>query len=123
MNSMWVNLPVKDIQKTREFYEKLGLEVRTMEDGTMLSVTYPEGGIFMFIQEDWFETSPGYSYIGSPNETLFSVSVSNEDELDELLDLVMDAGGRVTVDPKIFRGYLGAEFDDINGFHFNVIVM
>ncbi len=87
MKSMWVNLPVKDIQATRAFYESLGLEVSEIPDRTMLSVTFPEGGIFMFIQEEWFETNPGYSYIGSPNETLFSVSVESDDELDELLDL------------------------------------
>ncbi|MGE0973919.1 VOC family protein [Staphylococcus cohnii] len=80
------------------------------------------GQIIMLIEKKQFEKVSRLSSIGN-NETLVSLSVSTKPEVDTLVSLVEQAGGKVLEIGTEHEGYYGALFSDIDGHLFNVIVM
>ncbi len=58
VNQIYVNLPVKDIQKTKEFWTRLGFEINEQfSDDKATCVVMKEDNIYaMFLVEDYFKT-------------------------------------------------------------------
>ena len=55
------------------------------------------------------------------NEIIFSLSVGSKEEVDEWVELVKKAGGKITVEPyEIGQGYTFV-FSDPDGHKFNIL--
>lgn len=57
------------------------------------------------------------------NEVLISLNVGSREEVDRLIERVEANGGCITGRPTDAYGFYGANFTDLDGHHFNVIVM
>lgn len=121
MKSFWMNLGVADLEKSAQFYEKLGFAVASF--GDVRSVTLPEGGNLILMQTKTFAQRVPFQLAEKGNEVLISLSVGSREEVDQLIERVEANGGRITGRPKDAYGFYGASFTDLDGHHFNVIVM
>jgi len=129
IKELWINLPVKDIPASREFYKKIGFklnpnhpendqmaafQVGEKEIGLML---FPEDQFKEFSNHELFDTSQG-------TNTLFSIDAESPEEVDELAEKVKAAGGTIYGEPGEKDGWMyGCGFIDPNGHRWSVLYM
>ena len=129
MKELWMNLPVKDLNRSKEFFIKIGF---SFKDGpgnneTMAPlVVGDKGTIVMLIKEDTFK---GASQNGLPDtatatEVLFSFSAESRAEVDEVAKKVIAAGGNLFAPPAEIQGWMyGCAFSDPDGHRWNALYM
>ena len=126
---LWINLPVKDIPTSREFYKKIGFklnpnhpendqmaafQVGEKEIGVML---FPEDQFKEFSNHELFDATKG-------NNTLFSIDAESPEEVDELAEKVKAAGGTIFGEPGEKDGWMyGCGFIDPDGHRWSVLYM
>lgn len=91
--------------------------------GDIRSTTLPEGGNLILMQADSFAQRLPFQVVASGKEVLISLNVASREEVDRITERVEANSGQITgclTDP---RGFYGASFTDLDGHHFNVIVM
>ncbi len=126
---IWVNLPVKDISKSKEFFTKLGFAFNTQYGNTAdsacmvigdqnLAVMLFTKAIFKtFTQNEISDTKQG-------TEVLFSFSAESREEVDEMAKKVEEAGGTIYGKPGDNQGWMyGFGFADLDGHHWNMLYM
>lgn len=74
MKSFWMNLGVADLEKSAQFYEKLGFAVASF--GDVRSVTLPEGGNLILMQTETFAQRVPFQLAEKGNEVLISLNVN-----------------------------------------------
>lgn len=126
---LWINLPVKDINVSREFFTKLGFSdnPRFANNNDMASITigtkninvmlFKEASFSGFIKNKIADTS-------QVTEVLFSFDAESRNEVDEMAKKVADAGGIVFSQPAESQGWMyGCAFTDPDGHRWNVLYM
>lgn len=96
IQSSWLNLPVKDLKASATFFENIGFTIKKNEAvlDKMRGIETADHKIIMLIEQGQFEKVAQQSDIGR-HEALVSVSVKEAAEVDDLLNLVETAGGKV----------------------------
>ncbi|MFD1864253.1 VOC family protein [Planococcus sp. FY231025] len=124
----WINLPVKDISKSKEFFKALGfrLNERFADSDTVAGVVI--GGHNSMIMLFPVETFEGFinakiADTQAGTEMLISISVEDRDEVQELIHKAANAGGIVYAEPGERNGMYGAGFCDLDGHRWNLLVM
>lgn len=126
MATLFVNLPVKDIERSKAFFTALGFDFFGMTPD-MASVVVNEGAQVMLLSE---ETFAGYASndVGDPTRSTQAILVVGLDtpaEVDELVDKAFAAGGTptgtTTPDPSTGRYQRG--FADPDGFHWEALAL
>lgn len=124
----WLNFPVKDLEKAKAFYTKIGFtpseqgnsEVSAaFKIGTkQISLMLFEAGTFAKISGNALtDTSKG-------SEILVSIDAESVEEVDTLAQKVISAGGNVFSKPQETQGWLyGFGFTDPDGHRWNAIYM
>lgn len=124
---LWLNLPVKDLQKSKEFFTKIGFkfdknptdEMAAMKIGTkQIAVMLCTESLFSgFIKGPVSDTSKG-------SEIIISFDAESREEIDELAKKVTDAGGTLFGEPAESQGWLyGFGFTDLDGHKWNGLYM
>lgn len=125
----WINLPVKDIERSKRFYSQLGFTVKPVpgnsEDSASLVLGEKEIRIMLF-EEPAFR-----SFIDSEitdtqksSEVLFSIDAGNAEEVNTLAQKVEKAGGRLYAGPGEKEGWMyGCGFADPDGHRWNILHM
>src|SRR5512133_619109 len=96
----WVNLPVKDLKRSKDFFTQLGFTFKPLpgnrEDGACLILGTKSVYVMMFEQE-MFQTftDSEITDTSQSNEVLFSIDAENTDEVNILAERVKKAGGKV----------------------------
>lgn len=121
MKSFWINLAVKDIEKAAHFYQAIGFTVTP--HGDIQSVTLPQGGNLILMEEETFKQRVPFALASQGNEVLISLNVDSREEVDGLIQRVRSEGGTITNAPTDAFGFYGASFTDLDGHHWNVILM
>ena len=120
----WLNLCVADLKQSEAFYDKIGFEIKKHAEmlDKMLGVQTADGHIIMLIEQQQFKKAANVNDTTN-NGALVSVSVSTNEEVDELLTLVDDTNGKVLQRGTKLEGYYGGLFSDPDGNRFNIIAM
>lgn len=125
---IWLNLPVKDINKTKEFFTKIGFAPQEKQPcpemcgfyvgEKQMSVMFVEEGMFkMFSQNPIADTK-------TSSEILISFDAESRDEIDETARKVFEAGGTIFSEPQEIQGWMyGFAFADLDGHRWNQIFM
>jgi predicted lactoylglutathione lyase len=123
---LFVNLPVRDLQRSIDFFTKLGFTFNpqfTDANGTCMIVS---GEAFvMLLTHSRFKdfTKNEISDKGSRTEALFAISARNREEVDEMVNLAVASGGRHAM-PSMDHGFMyGWSFYDLDGHHWEVMWM
>lgn len=126
---LWINLPVKDVKKSREFFTKIGFTQNSHfpETEQMASVFAGTRNIvIMLCAEPVFQgfTQNKLADTRQATEVLFSFDAEGREEVDELAEKVIAAGGTVWAQPGENQGWMyGFGFADLDGHRWNVLYM
>ena len=106
MHSMWLNLNVKDLDRSEQFFKSLGFEINKNPEmlDKMLGITIGQT-IVILIENNHFESVSHQDVDSSPNEVMVSLGVKENKDVDELLAKVEPAGGTIIEKPGVRQGY------------------
>jgi len=116
---IFVNLPVKDLKKTMDFFSKLGFEfnpIFTDENAACLVIS--EDIYAMLLVEKFFKSFIPDKEIcdaKSSAEALIALSTKTRQEVDELIKKAVAAGGSEYRQAQDYGWMYGRAFQDING--------
>jgi hypothetical protein len=126
---LWINLPVKDIVKSKEFFAKLGFAFNQEYGNSVRSaclIIGEEKINVMLFEEDTFKdfTKNDVPADGKTTEVLFSIDMESREAVDEIAEKVWEAGGRIFGEPAEIQGWIyGCGFADLDGHRWNVMKM
>jgi predicted lactoylglutathione lyase len=126
MKQFWINLPVKDVSKSREFFTGIGFKFSDGQGNSPHSAPLllgEKGVIVMLFDEPTFKGFIGNGPISTnATEVLLSIDAQSKEEVDELVKKVIGAGGTSTHRPSEMKGPMyGCVFTDIDGHRWNVL--
>lgn len=123
---IFLNLPVKDLKRSIEFFTKLGFSFNpqfTDETGTCMILS--EEAYVMLLTEKRFKdfTQKQLCDTRTHTEGLFALSCSSRAEVDELVNTAIAAGGKHAMDKQDHGFMYGWSFYDLDGHHWEVFWM
>jgi uncharacterized protein len=126
ITNIFVNLPVKDLNKTVEFFTKLGFAFNpqfTGENATCMIVG--ENMFVMLLVEKYFKTFTKKEITDTTKNTeaIVALSAQSKEEVDQVIKKVIDAGGSEPRDPQDYGWMYGRSFEDINGHLWEIFYM
>ncbi|MGB8163524.1 MAG: VOC family protein [Nitrososphaeraceae archaeon] len=126
ITNIFVNLPVKDLNKTVEFFTKLGFTFNpqfTDENATCMIVG--KDIFVMLLVEKFFKTftKKEISDTTKNTEAIVALSAQSREEVDQMMEKVLGAGGREPRDPQDHGWMYGRSFEDINGHLWEIFYM
>lgn len=123
---LYLNLPVLNIQKTREFWNHLGFEINEkFSDEKALCVIMKEDAIFaMLIAHEFFSTFTNRPIAdGSTTQVLIAIEMESKEQVHEVVRKALELGATRYLDP-IDEGWMFYErFVDIDGHQWEVTYM
>ena len=125
---IWINLPVKDVGKSKEFFSKIGFtKEEKHETAEMACFKVGEKNMnVLFFTEDKFKgfTKSEISDAKNGSEILISFDAESREEVDEMAKKVWEAGGRIFSEPAEIQGWMyGFAFADLDGHRWNQVFM
>ena len=129
IKDLWINLPVKDIVKSTEFFTKLGFSFNEEYGGTNDSACLVIGEKKMVILLFTEATFKNFAVnevadVKLGTEVLFSFDAESREEVDEMAIKVTAAGGTIYTQPNEDKGWIyGCGFVDLDGHRWSVLFM
>ncbi len=123
---IFVNLPAKDLNKTIDFFTKLGFTFNpqfTDENATCMIVG--EDIFVMLLVEKFFKTFTRKEICNTTKDTEVIVALSTEsrEKVDQIINKVIEAGGKESREPQDYGWMYGRGFQDIDGHLWEIIYM
>jgi predicted lactoylglutathione lyase len=123
---MFVNVAVRDLKRSMEFFSKLGFEFNPkFTDDKAACMVLSEEGYVMLLAEPFFKTFTKKEICdtSSRTEAFLGLSCSNRAEVDELVKKAVAAGGKRAMDPQDHGFMYGWSFYDLDDHHWEVFWM
>ena len=126
VSQIYVNLPVKDLTKSVEFFTKVGFEFNpqfTDENATCMVVG--ENIFVMLLVEEFFRTftKKDIADATKSTEVIVAISADSKEMVDEIVHKALEAGGKPSNEP-IDHGFMyGWSFQDIDGHLWELMYM
>jgi predicted lactoylglutathione lyase len=124
-NQIFVNLPVKDLTKTNDFFAKIGFEFNPQFSNDSSTCMVVSEHIFvMLLVEDQFKAfSKKEIPDASTREMILALSAETREQVDELADKALAAGAKPANDPQDHGFMYGRSFQDLDGHLWEVMWM
>lgn len=126
MRSIFVNLPVGDLEASKRFFGALGFEFNPQFTDERAACLVIEENIFaMLLTEEFFKTfvNGEIADAHTATETLLALSADSREEVDSLLERALAAGGSEWK-PVIEEGPMySASFQDPDGHVWEIVHM
>ena len=123
---IFVNLPVKDLPKTKDFFEKLGFKFNpqfTDETGGCMVVS-EEAYVMLLTHPKFKEFAPQtIADANKSTEVLVALSCESRGKVDEMVAKAVAGGGRTYSNPKDYGFMYGHGFQDLDGHVWEVFYM
>lgn len=123
INQIYVNLPVKDVEKTREFWTKIGFSINEqITDEKAVCVMMNDNIQIMFLQEEYFQTfSERPVPKGDTTQVLVAIGLDSREEVDRVVNAAVANGAYQHEEAQDHGWMYQNSFWDINGHGWNVI--
>ena len=125
-HKLFVNIPVRDVQRSITFFESLGFAFNTQfTDASATCMLVGEDAYFMLLDRAKFasfSTRP----IGDPNQqttAYFALGVDRRADVDAMVGKAIAAGGSHAMEPQDHGFMYGWSFYDPDGHHWEVFWM
>jgi uncharacterized protein len=123
---IFVNLPVKDLNKTVEFFTKLGFKFNpqfTDENATCMIIG--DDIFVMLLVEKFFKTFTKNEICDTSKytEVLLALSADSREKVDEMIKKAIESGGSEYREPQDHGWMYGRSFQDIDGHIWEIIYM
>jgi uncharacterized protein len=120
----WINLPVKDISRSVEFFTKLGFALE--QSGNEQAQLMIGSGNVMLFPEATFKNFTKHEITDTKQSTqvLFSIDAESREEVNELAAKAVQAGGTLFGEPAEHQGWVyGCGIADLDGHRWNIVYM
>lgn len=123
---IFVNLPVKDLERTKAFFGRLGFGFNpqfTNESGACMVIA--DGIYAMLLAEPFFQTftKKPVADASKSTEVLVCLSCESRAEVDELVRKALAAGGKAPNAPQDHGFMYGHGFEDLDGHIWELVYM
>ena len=123
---IFVNLPVEDLNKTIDFFTKLGFKFNpqfTDENATCMIVG--DDIFVMLLVEKFFKTftKKEISDTSKNTEVIVALSVEGRENVDQMINKAIEYGGKESREPQDHGWMYGRSFEDIDGHLWEIIYM
>lgn len=124
---VFINLAVKDLVKTKEFFSKLGYtynEQFTNDDAACMVIS--DDIYAMLLTEPFFKGFITKEIVDSKKatEVLICLSAESKEEVDSLVNKAVAAGGKAMPNKQEHGDFMyGWGYEDIDGHHWEVMWM
>jgi predicted lactoylglutathione lyase len=118
INKIFVNLPVKDLMRSKSFFSSLGYTFNkqfTNEDAACLVITHEIYA--MLLNEKFYQTFIRKELADSTkvNEVIVALNCDSRGEVDALLEKALKAGAKEYREPENHGWMYGRSFEDLDG--------
>ncbi|TMB32330.1 MAG: glyoxalase/bleomycin resistance/extradiol dioxygenase family protein [Deltaproteobacteria bacterium] len=123
---LFLNLAVRDLNKSMEFFSKLGFEFdRRFTDEKAACMIVSGEAFVMLLSEPFFKTFTKREICDTATHTegLFALSCASRAEVDEMVQKAVAAGGKHAADAQDHGFMYGWSFYDPDGHHWEVLWM
>lgn len=123
---IFVNLPVKDLAVSMEFFGKLGFEFNPEYTNENAACMVVSDDIFvMLLLEDFFQTftKKEVADAKSVTEVLTALSVETREAVDELLAVALEAGAAEAREAQDLGFMYSRSFEDPDGHIWEIVYM
>lgn len=120
---MFVNLPVKDLKKSIEFFTQVGFAFNpNFTDDNATCMVIGENIFAMLLVEDYFKTftPKEISDASKTSEVLIALMVESREKVDKLVDSAIAAGGTIAKDTQDLGFMYQRSFFDLDGHHWEI---
>lgn len=117
-SQIFVNLPVRDLKKTKEFFTALGFTYNPkFTDDNAACMIVDEGIYVMLLVEEFFKTFTPKEIVDArkSTEVLTAISVDKREKVDELFKRALSAGGKYVREPENYEWMYSQSFQDLDG--------
>lgn len=123
---IFVNLPIKDLNKSVAFFTKLGFSFNpqfTDENATCMIIG--EDIFIMLLVEKFFKsfTKKDVCDTSKNTEAIVALSVESREEVDQMIEKAIEAGGSEPREKQDHGWMYGRSFEDIDGHLWEVFFM
>ena len=123
---IFVNLPVKDLKRSMDFFTQLGFTFNTQfTDETAACMVIADNIYAMLLTHDKFKqfTPKEVADSHKTTEVLTCISVESKDNVNELTDKALSAGGTQVREPEDYGFMFSRSFNDPDGHIWEVVWM
>ncbi|MGN7721665.1 VOC family protein [Chitinophaga sp. 22620] len=125
-NMIFVNLPVKDLNRSMEFFKQLGYSFNpqfTNEQGACLVIS--DVIFIMLVENNFYQTFTKKTIADATktSEVMVALNADSKEEVNEWLAKAV-AAGATTPNAPIDLGFMySVSFDDLDGHHWEMVHM
>ncbi len=126
IKQIFVNLPVKNLKRTMDFYKCLGFDFnQKFSDQNAACMILGENIYAMLLVEKFFKTFTMKEVCTAKKNTgvLLSLSVANKDMVDDLVNKAVDSGGIEQTRTHQHGWMYGRSFEDLDGHIWEIFYM
>lgn len=125
---IWLNLPVKNIEKSKQFFSKIGFSFNGeySNENSACMLVGDQNFVVMLFEESLFGDFVQNTIADTQthSEMLISIDAESRNEVEELAQKVEEAGGVLFAKPSENQGWMyGCGFSDLDGHRWNVLFM
>jgi uncharacterized protein len=126
---IWLNLPVKNVQRSKAFFSSIGFRFNEERSGGNESACMLLGDknvVIMLFEATMFAgfTKNILTDTQKSSELLISFDAQSREEIDEMAKRVVNAGGTIFAEPAENQGWMyGFAFMDLDGHRWNGLYM
>ena len=126
VDKIFVNLPVKDLQASIEFFTKIGFEFNSQFTDDNATCMVVNDHIFvMLLVEGFFKTFTKKEIADATKSTevIVALSADSREQVDEIVNKALAAGGTTPNEPTDHGFMYGRSFQDLDGHLWELIYM
>jgi predicted lactoylglutathione lyase len=123
---MFVNMPVRDLDRSMSFFSTLGFSFNPrFTDEKAACMIVSDEAFVMLLTEPFFKTFTHRRVCNTARdvEGLFALTCESKAEVDEMVKTAIAAGGTHAMDKQDHGFMYGWSFVDLDGHHWEVIWM
>jgi uncharacterized protein len=123
---IFINLPVKDLQKSMEFFSELGFTFNPkFTDDKAACMVISDSIYSMLITEEFFKTftKKAISDARKTTEVLIALDATCRQEVDDIVAKAVRAGGATYMKPQDHGWMYGHSFADLDGHQWEILFM
>lgn len=123
---IFVNLPVNDLGKSKEFYTSLGFSINPQfTDETAACVVLSESIYVMILTHEKFSSFTPRPIADAKNtsQVLLAIDLESKARIDEMVEKAVEAGGSVYAEAKDYGWMYYHSFADPDGHQWELMYM
>lgn len=125
---IFVNLAVKDLEKTKNFFDKLGFTFnKQFTDDKAACMIINDDAAVMLLSVPFFKSfTPKQKEVAdasSSTEVMIALSADSKDRVHEMMNIALSAGATEAREPQDYGFMFGRSFNDLDGHVWEIIWM